>query len=540
MRNGRNAVGAVIALSLALQACSGDATGPAEPEVAGPVRDVIPTAVSPWEVGKTANTSWTQVVTYDWTLAKTGPAGLDIPQGQTKTAAYGVTATRSAAGTANTYGVRGEICVKNNTDAPTLNLRIEDRMWQLVPPSETPLGDIVVDVSANPVLEPGESHCYPYEFTLASGFVPDAGATYRNKGYVFSTDTAGKVVRVGETPAVPVVFPAAPTSVTSVDATLAVTDAVTCPSGFTCTPSSASWVFDASGTRSFDVAVKNATAACGQPHTLRNVVEGREATSQQLHTASVTTPVTVSCASTGKPQLEVTKRGDADRVQAGTPIKWTITVRNTGASTAKDVRLLDILQPGWGIDWELANPVAGCSLRQVLLVQTLSCSFGDIAPGAAPIVIELVSPTAPESRGYYANIVKVWADNHSHVLASDAIVVEGYSAPCLNGCAASYWKGHTSAWSGYQTGQKFSDVFGVDIAGSRTLLATLQLTASGGKDALAREATAALLNAAHQGVAYGPSPDQVIAIVRVAVKYGKYDFAVWVLKKLNERNCPLR
>lgn len=76
------------------------------------------------------------------------------------------------------FGVSGEICVTNTGDLPTENLKITDvpqfktepgMFMDLVPPTD-------MDVSANPVLDPGESHCYPYKII----FTPVEGATYRN------------------------------------------------------------------------------------------------------------------------------------------------------------------------------------------------------------------------------------------------------------------------------------------------------------------------------------------------------------------------
>jgi len=248
--------------------------------------------------------------------------------------------------------------------------------------------------------------------------------------------------------------------------------------------------------------------------------------------------VEVKCTSNLKPNLRVVKTADDDRVEVGTPIGFTIKVTNAGPGTAEKVQLLDVLQPGFGIRWQLAEPVAGCSVSNGT-IQTLSCSFGDLPAGASRTV-KVVSPTETASKGTYVNVVKVWADNHTYVLDGDKILVEGYSKPCVNGCKSSYWKSKTGSWKGYQTGQKFNQVFGVNLVASNATLHDALKNDRDGKDALAREAVAALLNAAHPQVSYGPTPNQVIKIVQAAVRYRKYDLATSILRRYNERNCPLK
>ena len=63
--------------------------------------------------------------------------------------------------------VDGEVCVTNNGNVATENLVVEDRViafhdgGQQTLIKKTPL-----DLSSNPVLDPGESACYPYSFPL--------------------------------------------------------------------------------------------------------------------------------------------------------------------------------------------------------------------------------------------------------------------------------------------------------------------------------------------------------------------------------------
>lgn len=79
------------------------------------------------------------------------------------------------------------------------------------------------------------------------------------------------------------------------------------------------------------------------------------------------------------------------------------------------------------------------------------------------------------------------------------------------GCTPGYWKNHTEDWLetpdgavSYETTEIFGDIFGVDY--DVTLLDALQggggNNLAGSKKILARAATAALLNAAHDGLGY--------------------------------------
>jgi hypothetical protein len=75
--------------------------------------------------------------------------------------------------------VSGEVCVTNNGTVPTEGLAIRDILRAFDSGGSTLfLNETDVDVSANPVLDPGESHCYAYSLP----FTPVAGATgYENR-----------------------------------------------------------------------------------------------------------------------------------------------------------------------------------------------------------------------------------------------------------------------------------------------------------------------------------------------------------------------
>ncbi|HEX9855471.1 MAG TPA: hypothetical protein VGC47_09165 [Acidimicrobiia bacterium] len=127
------------------------------------------------------------------------------------------------------------------------------------------------------------------------------------------------------------------------------------------------------------------------------------------------------------------------------------------------------------------------------------------------------------------------------------------------GCTPGYWKNHTDNWledeegnRSYETDDLFSDIFGVDH-GDVTLLEALDggggSGIAGAQEILARAATAALLNSAHEGLGYPLRRDSATAAgpaIFDAVQY------VWdsgsrrkilklarFLDELNNLGCPL-
>jgi DNA-binding response OmpR family regulator len=70
-------------------------------------------------------------------------------------------------------GVRGEICIKNGGANPTENLSIQNTV-QINSLSTAKNISGTVDVSNKPVLDPGESYCYPFEIAFEPASEQDA------------------------------------------------------------------------------------------------------------------------------------------------------------------------------------------------------------------------------------------------------------------------------------------------------------------------------------------------------------------------------
>jgi uncharacterized repeat protein (TIGR01451 family)/LPXTG-motif cell wall-anchored protein len=136
---------------------------------------------------------------------------------------------------------------------------------------------------------------------------------------------------------------------------------------------------------------------------------------------SNTASVTVQC-----PGLNITKTADADSVDAGSPIGFTVTVSNSGEGTATDVNLSDPLPSGPGITWSIAGSTGADTLTCTVDSGDLTCS-GSLAPGASHVV-HVTSPTqwtgsgesevnsclgGPDEDGIYPNTATVSASNVS-------------------------------------------------------------------------------------------------------------------------------
>ena len=95
------------------------------------------------------------------------------------------------------------------------------------------------------------------------------------------------------------------------------------------------------------------------------------------------------------------------------------------------------------------------------------------------------------------------------------------------GFTPGFWKNHLDAWEAtdYSPGDSFEGTFGVDIQGfgvEWTLLDALN-KGGGGQYALARHATAAILNASHPGVDYAMTAQDVIDDVYDAFDTGEFE-----------------
>ena len=117
-------------------------------------------ATTPLAASKTATGHWER--TFKWTIDKSvSPDSWSLRTGDSGTSTYTIVVTKDAGSDA--VWLDGQICVTNNGGVATENLKIAERVRAILPDlSEKIIIVDTVDVSGNPVLDPGESHCYPY------------------------------------------------------------------------------------------------------------------------------------------------------------------------------------------------------------------------------------------------------------------------------------------------------------------------------------------------------------------------------------------
>ncbi|WP_458411566.1 hypothetical protein ACNQFZ_11910 [Schinkia sp. CFF1] len=111
------------------------------------------------------------------------------------------------------------------------------------------------------------------------------------------------------------------------------------------------------------------------------------------------------------------------------------------------------------------------------------------------------------------------------------------------GCTPGYWiqPQHFDSWAptGFAPTDDFDTVFGRDAFTPDITLEEALSLGGVGLDALARQAVAALLNAAHPDVAYPLTTAEVISMFQAAFDSGNYEDTKDEFDRLNNSFCPL-
>jgi uncharacterized repeat protein (TIGR01451 family) len=123
---------------------------------------------------------------------------------------------------------------------------------------------------------------------------------------------------------------------------------------------------------------------------------------------SASDSVDVLCAA-----LTLTKVADADAVNSGNPIGFTIRAANAGPGTAVGATIADPLPAGPGVSWQIDPAYDGpgtCTIEIVDGGQTLECALGDLGP-EADAAVHVTSATTGASCGTYDNTATLAASN---------------------------------------------------------------------------------------------------------------------------------
>lgn len=249
---------------------------------------------TPLRVDQTARGFSEREVVYDWTIdAAADAAGITVAAGETGSVHHTLCATRTAVSTTSASGVRGQICVSNDSDVATEGLTIVEQVQ-----CQAECGQLVdvpgaSQVITSPQLRAYERRCFDYEIP----FIAEAGATCRNTAAVTLTNFVGHA----EAPRGPVAvadfsMPSAPI-VLETDATASVNHVETCPAGFTCTPDQTGpFSFSDDGCVEITTTLCNDSAACDAQATLCSEATLTESCSGETRTGS--TSVDISTGST--------------------------------------------------------------------------------------------------------------------------------------------------------------------------------------------------------------------------------------------------
>jgi hypothetical protein len=252
-------------------------------------------------VTKSAVGFWECRIVYDWEVEKDidDPETdeeiercISIDRGESFVFEFEIETDRFVAEECEVFGVRGSICVENCGDEATDGLRIEDVVQVRTDGEWVDLVCSKVDTCMKPVLQPCESHSYPYyvEFCPAKG-------EYRNIARVTICNWEDHIdERWGTETCVEFDLPDRP-NVIEVDERAKVKDSMTCPEGFVCEASDIGpWVITDPSPHEdivYYVTVTNVDAECGQKFEL-----GNEVCLIELDTCCVRTDETCVCIET--------------------------------------------------------------------------------------------------------------------------------------------------------------------------------------------------------------------------------------------------
>jgi len=150
--------------------------------------------------------TWTR--TFGWTIEKTvTPAVVNLFQGDTGQVKYTLTVVKDG-GTDAAY-LSGVVQVDNGGERATEGLAIVVEVT--MPPSDVVIASAGVDVSGNPVLDPGETGYYPYQVAIPTASI-EPGATYKVTAHVTITNHSGSLgTPKGPSPSATTVLPDLPT-----------------------------------------------------------------------------------------------------------------------------------------------------------------------------------------------------------------------------------------------------------------------------------------------------------------------------------------
>jgi len=244
----------------------------------------------------TATAYWTR--TYSWTIVKTVDHSYwELSPGESGTSTYTITVTKD--GFTDAYFISGTVTVTNDGDFATENLAITIELFIQVPKRGfVQIATASVDVSSNPVLDPGETGVYPYTITIPSKYV-NFKATYKITAHVTITNHGGYPGEpFGPSPSDTTTLPSSPTFINDV---IHVDDTY----GY-------SWTFSNSGSVTYDK-----TFTCEDEGTHVNTATIRETGQSASATVTVKCITSPSATISGVKYYDANLNGERDPDEVG-------------------------------------------------------------------------------------------------------------------------------------------------------------------------------------------------------------------------------
>src|SRR4029079_6179076 len=103
------------------------------------------------------------------------------------------------------------------------------------------------------------------------------------------------------------------------------------------------------------------------------------------------------------PAIHIVKTADAAKVNAGSPIGFTLTVYNTGSGDAHGMTLRDTLPTNAGLSWSIASQGAGWKSSCAIAAGKLTCGPATVPAGttqaASTFTVHITSPTTGATGG---------------------------------------------------------------------------------------------------------------------------------------------
>lgn len=160
----------------------------------------------------TADPHWTR--TFAWTIDKSVyPTAFEMYNGESDVATYTITLTKD--GGTDAAWITGTICTTNGGERATEGLQIVATLRNGASQNAPVINTAAVDVSGNPVLDPGETGCWNYSVEIPLAYAT-GGAVLRVDGDITIMNHSGKNCvgagnPCGPSPAVTTTLPAGPT-----------------------------------------------------------------------------------------------------------------------------------------------------------------------------------------------------------------------------------------------------------------------------------------------------------------------------------------